>query len=280
MSRLPVAGVLCAMQWWGCATPVDGFGVVSDPVEEGSGGAGGAAVTQPSKGTEVCDPSTEFACTGGGCIPADWTCNGAPNCADGSDEDHSSCGTGGSGAGSTTCNPQSQFTCSNGSCVSAYLQCDGYPDCPGGSDEAPYNGLCGTGCNPSTQFTCYDGSCIPSYFTCDGYVDCYDGSDEAPVNPSCGSGSCESLADCGNCGNCAISSVCAGQMNQCLYTNPACQALVDCYSACAPGNTACFQGCDTAHAAGLGDYMALIQCVVCDTCPLACDGPGTGCPLL
>ena len=39
-----------------------------------------------------CDPHHEFACVSGGCVHFEMTCNGAVNCADGSDEDESYCG--------------------------------------------------------------------------------------------------------------------------------------------------------------------------------------------
>ena len=72
----------------------------------------------------TCDASYEFQCVSGGCINANWTCNGYPECYDDSDEMN------------CTCDLRFQFECVRGGCINNTWVCDGYADCFDGSDEA------------------------------------------------------------------------------------------------------------------------------------------------
>nr|XP_032822651.1 SCO-spondin-like [Petromyzon marinus] len=81
----------------------------------------------------------QFACHGGGCVPAGpggAVCNGVNDCGDGSDEMY--CGS----ALRPTVGPRhgcptGQFHCAGtGTCVPASWRCDGHDDCGDGTDEA------------------------------------------------------------------------------------------------------------------------------------------------
>lgn len=96
-----------------------------------------------------CLGAPAIACSSGEAIPAAWVCDGAPDCADMSDE--SDC----------------EFQCGDGEAVPIGFQCDGEPDCADMSDE--------DGC----EFQCGSGEAVPLPVRCDGTADCMDMSDEA-----------------------------------------------------------------------------------------------------
>ncbi|PVD31633.1 hypothetical protein C0Q70_07050 [Pomacea canaliculata] len=115
---------------------------------------------------EECDEH-EFRCDSGECIDSRYTCDGASNCADSSDE---------RGCTVTNC---TEFKCSMfGQCFDLKNVCDGIMDCSDGSDEAD----CGYTCGPD-EFQCKKG-CIPKRYVCDNYFDCSDGFDEQNCIPS------------------------------------------------------------------------------------------------
>ena len=77
-----------------------------------------------------------------------------------------------------------------------------------------------------------------------------------------------------DCGSCALAGPCAALFTTCTM-NAECVALDGCLGACA--DQACADQCYVDHAAGEGDYTALLTCVICDTCPTECDAAGSGC---
>ncbi|KAI5646184.1 low-density lipoprotein receptor domain class A domain-containing protein [Phthorimaea operculella] len=113
----------------------------------------------------------------GVCIPLQWVCDTAEDCADGLDEKgckdpisrHQTCAA-------------EETPCVDGKgCVLSSKLCDGKKDCSDGSDEA----ACGRPTHKPTQdcphgyFLCDDGTlCVSQAMVCNGHQDCYDGTDE------------------------------------------------------------------------------------------------------
>lgn len=110
----------------------------------------------------------DFRCTNQHCIPKVWTCNGANDCQDGSDE--LNCGK---------CTDHAlSFQCQNTRCVNKHRVCDTYNDCGDGSDETYCRksyliGWCGV-----NGFRCANEKCVLKDKVCDGRDDCGDSSDE------------------------------------------------------------------------------------------------------
>ncbi|KAJ9575286.1 hypothetical protein L9F63_025769, partial [Diploptera punctata] len=76
-------------------------------------------------------PSIAFQCGYGACVDRTSLCDGVSNCADGSDEQHSSCTK-----PTTHGNCKSdEYRCDSGRCIDGTLLCDGLKDCDDGSDE-------------------------------------------------------------------------------------------------------------------------------------------------
>jgi hypothetical protein len=88
-----------------------------------------------------------------------------------------------------------------------------------------------------------------------------------------------------DCASCAFAGACLSQVQACGMEPDCCDAnpcsansFVGCIGKCAQGDMACQMACGQAHPTGASLYNDLAVCVICDTCPMDCDGPGSGCP--
>ena len=103
----------------------------------------------------ACDRRCAHHCEDGSLVAVERVCNGAPDCADASDE-----------AG---CPGRGDIVCDDGTRVVG-VRCDGIWTCPDGTDEMD--------CPTPPQSMC-DGRFFSEYERCDGYRACSDGADEA-----------------------------------------------------------------------------------------------------
>uniref|UniRef100_A0AAR5Q063 EGF-like domain-containing protein n=1 Tax=Dendroctonus ponderosae TaxID=77166 RepID=A0AAR5Q063_DENPD len=178
------------------------------------------------------------------CIPNTYVCDGATNCADGSDESAEMGGP----CGNITCG-EHYMKCDNTTCLPRYWICDGERDCRDGSDEDPSG--CAIDCpanefNVSTQFKCKESKrCIPKAWVCDHVPDCSDESDEFNCNPS----ACDNVTDftCKN-GECIASHFYCDSIKDCqdgsdeidcIQCNP--ETQIECYprTECLPSGLRC-----------------------------------------
>ncbi|XP_050691158.1 prolow-density lipoprotein receptor-related protein 1-like isoform X1 [Eriocheir sinensis] len=106
----------------------------------------------------------QFECSFGYCIPYIYSCDGIPECPDGSDEDVMYCM-------SRTCR-ENYFSCGNGPCVPKAAVCDRRANCPNFKDESDCE------CHED-EFQCHSsGLCLNARLRCDFDPDCPDASDE------------------------------------------------------------------------------------------------------
>ena len=93
------------------------------------------------------------------------------------------------------------------------------------------------------------------------------------------SGSCDNKGTCqdadmdatNDCLTCALNGPCIAEATQCFQTNPDCSAFNDCLGACPSGDQACVNDCVSAHQGGLNDFLAVIDCGICQNCATDCD---------
>lgn len=83
---------------------------------------------------------------------------------------------------------------------------------------------------------------------------------------------------CDVCRQVAQSGTCSSAIDSCL-NNSSCSALVQCFNACASGDSACIQTCANNNSGGVSLYNAIIDCTcnACTTeCEAECAGPSCG----
>ncbi|KAJ2951649.1 hypothetical protein O0L34_g13807 [Tuta absoluta] len=171
----------CLPYWWRCDS-INDCGDNSDEVGCGMFAPESSSVSPEHDGTKQKCGKNQFQCSPGVCIPLQWVCDTADDCADGLDEKgckepisrHQTCAA-------------EETPCVDGKgCVLSLKLCDGKKDCSDGSDEAACGrptrkGQLGQHQTCAAEETpCVDGKgCVLSLKLCDGKKDCSDGSDEA-----------------------------------------------------------------------------------------------------
>uniref|UniRef100_A0A1I7Y4K7 EGF-like domain-containing protein n=1 Tax=Steinernema glaseri TaxID=37863 RepID=A0A1I7Y4K7_9BILA len=118
------------------------------------------------------------------CIHKSLTCDGHPDCMDGSDESEANCPHLSSGS-EVAPGSNVWWRCRDGDLIQRHLICNGVADCGDGSDEV------GCACaNPAKEFDCNSwpqrmqraDHCIPRYELCDQVQNCpFEGNDENTV---------------------------------------------------------------------------------------------------
>jgi len=75
--------------------------------------------------------------------------------------------------------------------------------------------------------------------------------------------------DCQICAECAQMGACMDEIQNC-FTDSECQAFADCFAMC-QGTPGCFPNCAMMHPMGVELYIAAVQCMLCDECPVDCE---------
>ncbi|MBK8257802.1 MAG: hypothetical protein IPK82_34680 [Polyangiaceae bacterium] len=104
----------------------------------------------------------------------------------------------------------------------------------------------------------------------------------SPTSVTTGTGpGCDAEGFCGDtesgCVGCAVGAggPCQNAYAGCVDTD-ACIAYADCVSSCM--DPQCADKCAETYPEGAQLYSNLVVCVICDVCPISCDGANSGCP--
>ena len=163
--------------------------------------------------------------------------------------------------------------------LAAYATCGG-SGCPtandGTCDEPEGTGTCAEGTDP---IDCGGGTCATTNNgVCDepeGTGTCAEGTDVADCS---GPQSCDSMGVCGDfqsgCIACAVESTCSLQYNTCVNSQT-CLEYNNCINACS--DQACYDMCDSQYPTGSAQFNDAANCVLCDACPISCDGANPAC---
>jgi hypothetical protein len=87
---------------------------------------------------------------------------------------------------------------------------------------------------------------------------------------------CEDTDVQSGCISCAELGPCVDELNQC-HMSEDCLQYGQCIKACGEGDDECTIACDNQFPEGSSAYASLLHCVICEQCPVSCDGPGSGC---
>ena len=90
------------------------------------------------------------------------------------------------------------------------------------------------------------------------------------ISSSSTGGGCDNSGDCQICAECAQMGPCSDEIEDC-FTDAECQAFANCFGMC-QGTPGCFPDCAMMHPEGVQLYVAAIQCILCDECPVDCEG--------
>jgi hypothetical protein len=93
----------------------------------------------------------------------------------------------------------------------------------------------------------------------------------SPATPPAPNGACAACVASSFDGN----SSCAGALADC-QGNTDCDAIASCVRACATADSACYIGCESPRAAGLGLFEHLMSCTACSVCDPQCGGTACG----
>ncbi len=155
--------------------------------------------------------------------------------------------------------------------LAAILSAAALPAACGGNVVVDPAGSGGSGAGTTTTDTTY---------TTTTYTTTYTTTSGSSGTTSTGT-SCDGQGYCGDsqsgCIGCALAVNCADELMAC-QNDPSgdCIAFVQCLDQCS--NQACADQCAADHPSGATLYNDLVFCVICDECPMDCDGPGSGCP--